>query len=168
MELIDALNAAQTPILLHCQSGVDRAGFASVLAAVAIGHENYDTAKLQAYVPPGPRKRKDFSKVRADYLHDYAHISDTLKLYEDYCRHNKIDKNDWNQFVQWAKELPPIENIDIDYYEPAYSYFPFLSKGKHFVPIMKLLKESYLQFSIQILVVVLFVFYTKFCLKSMK
>jgi protein tyrosine phosphatase (PTP) superfamily phosphohydrolase (DUF442 family) len=168
LDLIEALETAQTPVLLHCKSGIDRAGFTSVLAAVAIGKEEFDNAKKQAYVPPGPRKRKDFSKVRADYIHDYAHISDTLKLYEDYCRQNGINKNDWEQFVQWAIELKPIEELDIDYYEPAFSYFPFLNKDKQFIPIFKLIKDAWLQFFIQVIIVVLLIIYTKLCLKSYK
>ncbi|MBN2588498.1 MAG: tyrosine-protein phosphatase [Sedimentisphaerales bacterium] len=168
LELIEALKTGETPILIHCKSGIDRAGFASTLAAIAIGHEDFNRAKWQAYVPPGPRKRKNFSKVRADYVHDYAHISDTLKLYEDYCRQKNLNKNDWEQFVQWAIELQPIENINIDYYEPVYGYFPFMGKNNIIIPISKLLKGAYLQFLIQILVVILLIYYTKFCLKSME
>lgn len=166
MEIVKALKMAQTPVLLHCKSGIDRAGFASALAAMAIGHEDFDIAKKQAYVPPGPWKRKNFSNVRADYIHDYAHISDTLKLYEDYCMQKNVNKNDWEQFVQWAIELPPIERMDIDFYKPVFSYFPFLDKDKHFIPVCKLLKGAYIQFSIQIVIVILLIFYTKFCLKS--
>ncbi|MBN1974456.1 MAG: tyrosine-protein phosphatase [Sedimentisphaerales bacterium] len=166
LELMKALETAERPILIHCKSGIDRAGFVSALAAFAIGDINFDTAKNQAYVPPGPWKRKDFSKVRADYIHDYAHISDTLKLYENYCRQKNMDENDWENFMQWAIEISPKEDLDIEYYKPVYSYFPFLSRNKHFIPIRTLLKESYLHFSIQILIVVLLIYYTKFCLKS--
>ena len=153
-ELIDVLENAQAPVLIHCKSGVDRGGFISALAAMAIGNENYKDAKKQAYVPPGPRKRKDYSKSRA-YLYNYAHISDTFKLYEDYCEKNNLNTDGWDQFTQWANELPPIEDLNIDYYEPVYSYFPFFSENKKFMPFGKLLKKAYLQFSIQILVVIL-------------
>ena len=166
--LVEVLETAQTPVLLHCKSGVDRSGFVSALAAMAIGHEDFNVAKWQAYAPPGPQKRKDFSKIRADYLYNYVHISDTLKLYEDFCRQNNRNENDWNQFVQWVNELPPTESHGITYYKPVYSYFPFMGENKHFIPIWKLLKESYLQFSIEILIVILLIYYTKFCLKSMK
>ncbi len=168
LELIEAIENARTPILLHCKSGIDRSGFASALAAIDIGHEDFDNAKKQAYVSPGPCKRKDFSKNRADYIYDYAHISDILKLYEDFCKQNNLEKNDWKQFVQWAKELPPIESLKIDYYEPAYSYFPFMNNNKQFIPFLKLLKDSFVQFFVQILIVILLIYYTKFCLKSMK
>lgn len=154
LELVEVLETSQTPVLIHCKSGVDRGGFAIAVAAMVIGHEDFENAKKQAYVPPGPRKRKDFTKTRG-YSYNYAHISDTLKLYEDYCQQNNLGTNGWEQFVQWAKELPPTEELDLDYYEPAYSYFPFLSENKKFIPFGKLFKEAYLQFSIQILIVIL-------------
>jgi protein tyrosine phosphatase (PTP) superfamily phosphohydrolase (DUF442 family) len=165
LKLVEALETVQTPVLLHCKSGIDRAGFASALAAVAIGHMDFDAAKWQAYVPPGPWKRKDFSKVRADYVYDYAHISDSLKLYEDNCSQENLDKNDWQQFMLWALELPPEEDLDIDY-NSAYCYFPFLSSNKHFFQVYKLLKGAYIQFSVEILIVVLLIYYTKFCLRA--
>ncbi len=157
LKLIEVLETSQTPVLIHCKSGVDRGGFVSAIAAMVIGHEDFIDAKKQAYVPPGPRKRKDFSKRRG-YVYNYAHISDTLKLYEDYCEQNNLDTNGWEQFAKWAGELPPAEELDLEYYEPAYSYFPFLSENKKFMPIGKLIREVYPQFSIQILIVVLITF----------
>ena len=114
---------------------------------------------MQAYVPPGPWKRKDFSKTRGDYIHNYAHISDTLKLYEDYCSLNNLNKNDWKQFVQWAAELPSAEKMQIEY-KPVYAYFPYHAGDKKFIPIFKLLRESYQQFCIEILIVILLVYNT--------
>ena len=81
-------------MLLHCRRGIDRAGTASMLAAMAIGKVDYDTAKWQAYVPSGPWKRP-----RED---DYIHISDMLSLFESYCRRNGLNGNDWQQFKRWA------------------------------------------------------------------
>ncbi len=165
VNLINVLQTAQTPLLLHCKSGVDRSGFASMLAAMVIGHTNFDEARNQAYVPPGPWKRRDFSKRRADYVYSYAHISDTFRLYENYCEKNNLDKNYCSQFELWAKGLPPMEKMDINY-NIEYSYFPFLKdKGKHFFPIYKLLKGAYVQFSIEILIIVLLIYHTRFCLK---
>lgn len=165
MKLIEVLETAEQPILLHCRSGIDRAGTASALASFAIGKQDFDTAQRQAYVPPGPWKRKDFSKTRADYVYDYVHISDTLKLYEVDCKRLNLDKNDWKQFIRWTKEMPPIKDINFEY-KPVYSYFPFFNNGKQFFPYYKLLKDSYIQFSIQILIVILLIYYTKFCLKT--
>jgi protein tyrosine phosphatase (PTP) superfamily phosphohydrolase (DUF442 family) len=163
--LTEILDTSKTPILLHCKSGIDRSGFVSMLAAMAIGHVNYDIAISQAYVPPGPWKRKDFSKTRADYIYNYAHISDTLKLYEDYCLQNNLSKNNWQTFVEWTVALTTLKDLNMDY-KPIYSFFPFFNKGTHFFQIYKLLKDAYLQFSLQIIVVVLLIFHTKNCLKS--
>ena len=157
-ELIDVLENAKPPVLIHCKSGVDRGGFTSALAAMAIGGQDYDEAKRQAYVPPGPRKRKDFSGKRG-YIYNYAHISDTLRLYEEYCRQNNLDTAGWEQFVDWAKVQPPTEDLNLNYYEPAYSYFPFLSDNKQFMPIGTLFSKAPIQFSIMVLIIILFTLY---------
>jgi protein tyrosine phosphatase (PTP) superfamily phosphohydrolase (DUF442 family) len=99
-KLIQAIEMAELPLLIHCHAGVDRAGTASALAAMAIGKVDYDTAKWQAYVPPGPWKRK---RLRYSNSADqYIHISDMFKLYEDYCRRNSLKTSRWRQFRQWA------------------------------------------------------------------
>lgn len=165
VNLINVLETAQKPLLLHCKSGIDRSGFTSAIAAMVIGRLDFDKAMHLAYVPPGPWKRKDFSKTRADYVHDYAHISDTLYLYEDYCKKNDLNKNNLQELKKWAAEMPSIEKPDINY-EPAYSYFPLPGSGKHFFPIYKLLKRANIQFSVEILIVILLIYHTKFCLKQ--
>jgi protein tyrosine phosphatase (PTP) superfamily phosphohydrolase (DUF442 family) len=165
--LIETLETSKTPILIHCESGVDRAGFASALAALAIGHQKFDIAKQQAYVPPGPWKRRDFSKTRGDYINDYAHISDTLRLYEDYCKQENPDRNDWQQFKKWVAEMPDAEDVNL-IYKPVFSYFPFATESKHFFPVHQLLKDAYIQFSFEILAIVLLIYYTKMCLKAAK
>jgi len=101
-KLIRAIETAQLPLLIHCYAGIDRAGTASALAAMAIGKVDYDTAKWQAYVPPGPWKRK-----RLHYNNpadQYIHISDIFKLYEDYCKRNNLMTDHWQQFRKWAIE----------------------------------------------------------------
>jgi protein tyrosine phosphatase (PTP) superfamily phosphohydrolase (DUF442 family) len=100
VELIRAIETAELPLLIHCRAGVDRAGTASTLAAMAIGKVDYDTAKWQAYVAPGPWKRKRLGyRNPAD---QYIHISDIFKLYEGYCKRNNLKTNHWQQFRQWA------------------------------------------------------------------
>ena len=99
-KLIRAIETAQLPLLIHCYAGIDRAGTASALAAMAIGKVDYDTAKWQAYVPPGPWKRK---RLRYSNPADrYIHISDMFKLYEEYCKRNNLETSPWRQFRQWA------------------------------------------------------------------
>jgi protein tyrosine phosphatase (PTP) superfamily phosphohydrolase (DUF442 family) len=107
-DLIDALENAETPVLLHCRSGIDRSGMAGALAAMVIGNVDYDEAKWQAYVAPGPWKRKDYSSRRPNYIHNYAHISDFFKLYESYCRRERLDSNNWQQLKRWALETGPL------------------------------------------------------------
>jgi protein tyrosine phosphatase (PTP) superfamily phosphohydrolase (DUF442 family) len=95
LRLIEVLQTAKKPLLLHCYHGVDRAGTASALAAWLLGGQPYNRAKWQAYVPPGPWKRWNGSK----------HISDTLSLYEDYCRQHGLDPDDPALFKHWAANI---------------------------------------------------------------
>jgi len=151
-ELIDALEKAETPVLLHCKSGVDRTGTASALAAMVIGNVDYNRAKWQAYVAPGPWKRKDFSKRRPNYIHNYAHISDFFKLYENYCQRERLDTNNWQQLKRWAIEMEPLEVNNIEY-KVTYSYFPLFGEGKRFFPIWKLTRGAYIQFTVELLII---------------
>jgi len=110
IELIEAIETSKTPMLLHCHSGIDRAGTASAIAAMAIGDIDYETAKWQAYVAPGPWKRKKFDNRK--YPEYYGHISDVLRLYERYCSDNNLRTGNWQQFKQWildTDELPETE-----------------------------------------------------------
>jgi protein tyrosine phosphatase (PTP) superfamily phosphohydrolase (DUF442 family) len=110
IELIEAIENSKKPVLLHCHSGIDRAGTASAFAAMAIGDIDYEKAKWQAYVAPGPWKRKKFDNRK--YPDYYGHISDVLKLYEHYCSDNNLQTGDWRQFKQWildTNELPEAE-----------------------------------------------------------
>jgi len=88
VELLKTLESVETPVLIHCHSGIDRAGTASALAAMVIGQVHYEKAKWQAYVAPGPWKRKKYKNRR--YFRDYSHISDVLRLYERHCGKNNL------------------------------------------------------------------------------
>jgi hypothetical protein len=71
---------------------------------------DYDKARWQAYVAPGPWKRKKYEF--RDYPQDYSHISDVFRLYESYCKQNNLDTNNWQQFKQWVidtNSLPEVE-----------------------------------------------------------
>lgn len=93
-ELVHAIDRAEPPLLVHCHRGVDRAGTAATLAAMAFGGMSYERAKWHAYVAPGPWKRVEKG--------DYAHVSDILTQYERYCRTHGLDTAGWEQFRQWA------------------------------------------------------------------
>ena len=110
VELIETLETVELPVLIHCRSGVDRAGTASALAAMAIGGVHYDKAKWQAYVAPGPWKRKKY--VNRNYFQDYYHISDVFRLYESYCRDNGLQTNNWQQLKQWVADTEALPETE--------------------------------------------------------
>ncbi|MDH7600227.1 MAG: tyrosine-protein phosphatase [Sedimentisphaerales bacterium] len=92
LKLIQVIRQAERPVLLHCYSGIDRAGLASALAAWLLAGQPYSKAKWYAWVPPGPWKHK-----AGQY-----HISDTLAMYEAYCRSKGLDPDDPSLFMHWA------------------------------------------------------------------
>ena len=140
-KLIQTIETAEQPILIHCHGGVDRTGTASTLAAMAIGKADYDTAKWHAYVPPGPWKRKRKS--------NYVHISDIFKFYESYCQSNGLNTNHWRQFKQWATDTTTLADKDTKY-RLTYCYFPQFNKTKRFYPIAKLTRDAYVQFAVEL------------------
>ncbi len=141
--LIQAIETAEQPILLHCNSGIERSGMASTLAAMAIGKESYDTAKWQAYVPPGPWKRDSHGK--------YVHISDTLKLYERYCQSNGIDTNDWHEFKKWSTVTDAFGDMDTEY-RYDYNILSQFNKTGWFYTIAKLVRGAWMQFVVELVI----------------
>jgi len=88
--LIDVLETADRPILLHCRDGSDRAGVASVLAAMAVGGQDYEAAK---------------SQLSARYLHfdeGPDAIAGILQKYEAHCRDEGVSTGGWDEFKDWA------------------------------------------------------------------
>ena len=159
-KLIQTLETAEQPILMHCRDGVKRTGMASTLAAMAIGKENYDTAKWQAYIPPGPwnRERKN----------SYIHISDVLKFYERYRQSNEPNTNDWQHFKEWINHTSLLDNKNMKY-KFTYCYFPQFSKNKRFYPIAKLARDAWAQFAVELVLVTLagFAMYRKLLKKNL-
>ena len=95
LDVLEALDTAKEPLLLHCAHGVDRSGTVSALAAWLIGGQPYEQARWQAYVPPGPWKNK----------RGLGHISDTLADYESYCRFLGLDPDDPVRFRYWVANV---------------------------------------------------------------
>jgi len=93
LQLIEVLQTARRPILLHCQAGADRAGVASVLAAMAIGGASYDEA------------RKQLSWRFLHFDSSDRHIGGLLGQYEQYCRRRGIGTGGWEQFKRWARDV---------------------------------------------------------------
>ena len=140
-ELIEAIETAEQPYLIHCHSGTERTGTASAMAAMAIGATDYDKAKWQANVPPGPWKRRR--------KYNYSHISDIFKAYESYCRRNELDTDGWEQFKAWAVDVWPLANRDIKT-GPAYCYLPQFSRDKRFYPIARVAREASAAFAVEV------------------
>jgi hypothetical protein len=89
-EVIQCLETMPRPLLLHCRSGADRAGVASVLAAMAVGGQDYDTARRQLswrtlHVNPGTNR-----------------VVAVLQKYEAWCRDAGRPRAGWEQFRTWA------------------------------------------------------------------
>ena len=90
--LVNALGTAEPPMLIHCRAGADRTGVASVLAAMAVGGQDYAAARGQLsarYLHLNPRKNR---------------IVELLEDYEDHCRRNAVGTAGWAQFRRWAMQ----------------------------------------------------------------
>jgi len=88
--LIEVLETAERPILIHCRHGADRTGVVSVMAAMAVAGQDYATARGQLSIR---------------YLHVYHgtdRVGGLLDHYEEYCRHEGLDTGGWEQFKRWA------------------------------------------------------------------
>jgi protein tyrosine phosphatase (PTP) superfamily phosphohydrolase (DUF442 family) len=80
-ELVRVLESAERPMLIHCRSGVDRTGVASVMAAMAVGGQDYQAARDQLFRDSG--------------------ITRMLSDYEAWCRVKGLDGGGWEQFRDW-------------------------------------------------------------------
>lgn len=92
-ELARVLESAPRPLLLHCKSGADRTGLASVMAAMCVGNQSYQAALEQ---------------LSLKYFHFDAspeHVTGVLDQYEEYCRQAGTDTGGWTQFRQWLFEV---------------------------------------------------------------
>lgn len=141
VEIIKTIETAGEPILIHCRQGVDRSGTVSALAAMAVGKEDYSTARWQAYVPPGPWKRKR--------KNDYRHISDILKVYENYCRRNKLSTDGWEQFRQWATDANSFSDKDVE------CCYIGLDGSRLVHQVAKLAREASIQFATELAILFL-------------
>jgi protein tyrosine phosphatase (PTP) superfamily phosphohydrolase (DUF442 family) len=91
------------PMLLHCRDGADRTGVASVMAAMAVGGEDYASSRQQ---------------LSLRFLHvdnDPEHIGGLLTLYEAWCRRKGIGTGGWKEFRKWALDVyrPYYYHVDI-------------------------------------------------------
>lgn len=91
-KMVDILEKAPRPILIHCAAGADRTGVASVMAAMAVGGQSYKDARSQL-------------SIRYGHVNDNQnYIGGFLLAYEEYCRQNHLDTGGWAQFKDWATQ----------------------------------------------------------------
>jgi protein tyrosine phosphatase (PTP) superfamily phosphohydrolase (DUF442 family) len=89
-KLIELLETAPKPLLVHCRDGADRTGVASVMAEMAVGGSSF-------------REARDQLSVR--YLHidrDPNHIGELVRGYEKLCRRTGRDPGGWAEYKTWA------------------------------------------------------------------
>ena len=87
--LIEVIETADRPMLIHCRAGADRTGVASVMAAMAVGGMRYSEAKKQ---------------LSARYLHlapSGSHVGGLLDVYER-NRGQGGSAGGWDEFKDWA------------------------------------------------------------------
>jgi len=90
---VAALENSPKPILLHCRMGADRAGFGSVMAAMALGGEPY---------------KKALAQMSMRYLHfddNPTKIAGLLQQYEAYCRSRSVGTGGWHEFRAWVMNV---------------------------------------------------------------
>ncbi len=90
LELIESLETAPRPLLLHCRAGADRAGVASVLAAMAAG-ESFAGAR---------------SQLGLRYLHTATELDSVEGLilkYESFVARHGGGTGGWNEFREWVQ-----------------------------------------------------------------
>ncbi|MFB3892669.1 MAG: tyrosine-protein phosphatase [Phycisphaerae bacterium] len=91
--IIRTIETAPRPLLINCRAGSERTGMASVIAAMAVGGQDYKTARGQ---------------LSAKYLHFYhgsTRAEGVADQYEEYCRANNLDTGGWPQFRRWAMDV---------------------------------------------------------------
>jgi len=138
--LIEAIETAPRPILLHCRAGVNRTGLAAAMAGMAVAGWSYDEARSQ------------FSARYFHFDNDPDHIAGIFLRYEQYCRDRSLSTGGWEQFKHWvlteyypyyyrveilaprALLAAPGERLafDVTIVNRSGSPVPFTSSGKHY------------------------------------
>lgn len=106
-QMVEILETAPRPMLIHCNGGADRTGVASVLAAMAVGGQDYQQAKEQLSAKYG------HLDLRA------GSIAGLLDKYEAYCHENNLHTAGWSQFRKWAVEVYHPQYYCLDIHAPA-------------------------------------------------
>ncbi len=92
-QLVELIETARTPMLLHCLSGVDRSGMAGVMAMMAIGWESYEEAVGELF------DRFQYIRGRGD-----DSVGALFVAYEAYHQTAGTATGGWPEFRKWALE----------------------------------------------------------------
>ena len=89
LEQIDRqLASLPQPILIHCLQGADRTGLVSVMAAMELGGQDYDTARRQL-------------TWRRLHMAPIVKVDEFLGLYVKWCAARGLSHDGWEQFHRW-------------------------------------------------------------------
>jgi hypothetical protein len=105
--LITAIETCPKPLLIHCRAGAERTGVASIIAAMAIGHQDYDTARQQ------------LSSKYFHVWHDPERAEGVVDVYENYCRAKHLSTGGWEQFRQWAMTVYDEPDVPESHHQAA-------------------------------------------------
>ena len=118
-ELVAVLETAPRPILIHCRCGVDRTGMASVIAAMAVAGQDYETA----------RKQLSWRFMHMD--RDSTHMEELFDQYERWCNVSGLSCGNWKTFKKWATEVYHPMYYQVEILSPATIEFS-LATGAEF------------------------------------
>lgn len=99
LRLIEVVEQAPRPVLIHCMAGADRSGVAAALFRLAAG-EHFDEAVN--------------GQLSLRYLHTGVageEIADVIHAYGAYCRQTKCESG-WEHFKDWVREAYPADPYD--------------------------------------------------------
>jgi len=88
-ELLSTLEKMERPVLIHCAEGVDRSGVASAIAAMALGGQDFETAK------------KHIGSKYQSEMKDGVGVAGLFFQYEEYCQKYSRLTGGWKEFREW-------------------------------------------------------------------
>jgi rhodanese-related sulfurtransferase len=91
LRLIDVLETADRPVIVHCMHGVDRTGAASAISALVVGKAGLNGALDQ------------LAWFRTNK--QATHISDLLGQYQVHCRKAGVNGDDPQTFKAWVRDV---------------------------------------------------------------
>ena len=91
--LMQIIEQAERPVLIHCRAGADRTSLASFIAAMAVAGESFETARRQI-------------SIRYWHVGDWGDdVADPANAYKNWCRSQHLPTAGWAQFREWATNV---------------------------------------------------------------